>query len=232
MKIIVAQTLANRVKSGELIGLGSGTTVELAIECIGKRIAEEGLKVTGVPTSIRVAQQAAKSGFTLLPLQAQADINWSFDGADEVDPHLNLIKGRGGAMTCEKILARVSRRLVIIVSEDKIVSHLGEKHPVPIEVITESEEYVRNELFKLNATEVKLRESITKYGPTITEHGNLILDAKFATITPDLEMRIKGISGVIESGLFYGCTDEVIVARKTGVYSLRMNNGKVSEEKI
>ena len=229
MKALVARALAARVKDGDVLGLGSGSTVELAVDQIGQRVAREGLKVAGVPTSHRIAMIAAKAGIDVLSPVTPVELSWGFDGADEVDPAFNLIKGRGGAMLTEKILAKRVKAFVVIVSEDKLVQKLGMRHPIPVEVIPEATPLVTQLLSTLGAREVVLREATQKYGPVITEHNNVILDAWFDNIHPALEREIKQLTGVVESGLFVGTTREIIVASTTRVYSRTLKDGKVTE---
>jgi ribose 5-phosphate isomerase A len=144
-----------------------------------------------------------------------------------------MIKGNGAAMLSEKIIAkRAGDRLLIIVSEDKIVERLGKKFPLPVEVIPQALELVQAGLKALGATEIVIRQGNSKYGPTITEHNNLILDAKFADIKPELEAQIKSITGVVESGLFVNATKEILVSREDGVWSRRLVNGKIESKLV
>lgn len=136
--------------------------------------------------------------------------DWTFDGADEVDPEQSLIKGRGGAMFKEKLLIRNSTETYIIIDESKFVSQLGSKFPVPVEVFPTSLLYAEKELIALGARDVSLRMAKGKDGPVITENGNFILDAWFDSIESSLERDIKSITGVIESGLFIGYNVEII----------------------
>jgi len=216
MKELVAQAIAARVKNGEVIGLGSGSTVELALLEIKKRVQREGLQISGVPTSHRTAILAKEAGVTVLSPMLVQTIAWAFDGADEVDPNLDLIKGHGGAMLNEKIIASIAERFVVIITEDKQVKKLGEKFPVPVEVIPEALTLVEKELLQLGASKVVLRQAAGKYGPVITEHNNLILDASFPSISPAHESKIKCIPGVVENGLFMGYADEILVATASG----------------
>lgn len=232
MKALVAKALAEKVSDGDVIGLGSGSTVELAVEQIGRRVREDGLKVIGVPTSHRIARVADQAGITVVSPYCDYEPTWGFDGADEVDPAFNLIKGRGGAMLPEKIMALRCKEWVVIVSEDKLVKRLGTKHPVPIEVIPEALQVVEKGLKALGARETVLRAATNKYGPEMTEHNNLILDAWFDQITIELDLRIKGIVGVVEHGLFVGMTKEILVSNDSRVWRLKMSGGKVHEEAV
>lgn len=231
-KQAVAQALASFVKDGQVIGLGSGSTVELALEAIGKRVKAEGLKIAGVPTSIRTARIASSLGVNVLTPFADVEIDWAFDGADEVDSQLNLIKGRGAAMLCEKIIAKRSKKFVVIVSEDKIVKSLGEKFAVPIEVIPEALSLVEKELKAFNPEKFSVREGEGKFGPTITENGNVIIDAKFKQIPLSFEKDLKSIVGVVETGLFIGMKPEVIVSGSSGLKVLKLENGSLKESKL
>jgi len=216
MKELLGQEIAKRIKSDEIIGLGSGSTVELALKFIGDRIKTEGIRVYGVPTSQRTALLASKFGIKVLSPLSYAKISWAFDGADEVDRNLNMIKGKGAAMLNEKIIACLSSKLVILITQDKLVEKLGANNPIPVEIIPEACAYVQKELSALGASKVELREGAGKFGPVITEHNNLILDAWFSNIKTELETQIKSIVGIIESGLFIGYADEVLVAKADG----------------
>ncbi len=221
MKQLVADEIAKRVKNGETIGIGSGSTAELAIEAIGKRIKTEYLRIFGVPTSHRSGMLAEAAGVTVLSSVSAVCPDWAFDGADEVDPEGNLIKGNGAAMLNEKIIALRAKSLVIIVSEDKLVQKLGSKFAVPVEVIPEAVDLVKRGLEQLGASEIVLRESAGKYGPVVTEHNNLVLDARFSSIEETLEAQIKEITGVVESGLFIGYASEILVGKTDSVSSVK-----------
>ena len=232
MKALVARALASRVKDGDVIGIGSGTTVEMAVDQIGQRIARDGISVAGVPTSYRIALKAEEAGIKVFSEISALKLDWAFDGADEVDPAFNMIKGRGGAMLSEKIVAMRAKDLVIIVTDEKLVDNLGTNFPVPVEVVPHAVHIAREGLEKLGASSVELREATNKYGPVVTEHNNLILDAKFSNISPELEKDINSLTGVVENGLFIDCTRELLIAREDGVWSRKLNNGKQEEEKV
>lgn len=232
MKALVARALAARVQDGDVIGLGSGSTVELAVEQIGRRVRDDGLKLLGVPTSHRIARVADRAGLTVISPFSDIEPNWGFDGADEVDSQFNLIKGRGGAMLPEKIMARRVKDWVVIVSEDKLVDRLGTKHPIPLEVIPEALSIVESELRRLGAREIVLREATSKYGPVITEHNNLIADAWFPQVGPELDAQLKTLTGVVEHGLFVGMTKEILVSNADRVWRRRLDGGKIVEEQL
>ena len=207
----VADKIAAKVKNGDVLGVGSGSTVYVALIAIAKRIKEEGLKVKAIPTSIEISMFCAKLGIPLTTLYENKP-DWLFDGADEVDPNHSLIKGRGGAMFKEKLLISSSPLNYIIVDETKIVDKLGINFPVPVEVFPTALLHVEKELEKLDIKNLSLRPAKGKDGSIITENGNLILDARFNNIAGDIEQRIKAITGVIESGLFIGHNVEILVA--------------------
>ncbi|WP_158990760.1 ribose 5-phosphate isomerase A [Mucilaginibacter sp. L196] len=207
----VADEIAIRVKDGDILGVGSGSTVYVALIAIAKRIKEEGLKVKAIPTSIEISLFCAKLGIPLTTLFENKP-DWLFDGADEVDPDKSLIKGRGGAMFKEKLLISSSPKNYIIVDDSKLVKKLGINFPVPIEVFPTALLHVEEELKKLGVSELQLRPAKGKDGPIITENGNLILDARFHNIGKDMEQAIKSITGVIESGLFINYNVEILMA--------------------
>jgi ribose 5-phosphate isomerase A len=206
------ERVAKMVKDGDVIGMGSGSTVFLAIQAIGRRIMNEGIRITAIPTSLEGALACTALGISTTSL-FQEKPDWAFDGADEVDPDSNLIKGRGGAMFKEKMLLVSSPKTYIVVDSSKLVKKLGEKFPIPVEAVPSSVHFVENKLITLGASEVRLRLAKAKDGPVITESGNFILDVRFPQITTDLEKEIKLITGVIESGLFIGYNLEILVSR-------------------
>ncbi len=207
----VANRVAARVKDGDVIGFGSGSTSFLAVQAIGARLKEERISCIAIPTSLEVAFTCSSLGIPTASL-VEAKPDWAFDGADEVDPQGNLIKGRGGAMFREKLLIDSSSITYILVDQSKLVARLGEKFAVPVEVYPEASNLVAQSLYELGATEIEMRLGIKKDGPVITENANLILDVRFDRIESDLERRIKAITGVIESGLFQGRRIETLVS--------------------
>ncbi|RKP51636.1 ribose 5-phosphate isomerase A [Cohnella endophytica] len=205
----VADKIAERVRDGDVIGVGSGSTSYLALLAISRKVKEQKLSVVAIPTSHEVSLTCSIMGIpTTTLLNARPD--WSFDGADEVDPNKGLIKGRGGAMFAEKLVIKSSPENYILVDSSKFVSFLGEKFATPIEVDPRALNLVETELLKLGANEISLRLAKGKDGPIISEAGNLILDARFNKITSDYEKEIKAIPGVIESGLFINYAVEIL----------------------
>jgi len=203
------------VKANFVIGLGSGSTVAYAIEEIGNRIKSEGLHVSGVPTSYQAFISAVKRKIPITTLEEHPVLDLTIDGADQIDKELNLIKGMGGALTREKIVANASRKLIIIVDERKKVKVLGEnRHPVPIEVIPFAAKPVTHKIKEMGGTP-DLRESRGKVGPVITDNGNVIIDADFGLVLKpaELEFKLKSIPGIVETGLFIKMADVVYIGK-------------------
>lgn len=207
----VARQITEKVKDGDVLGVGSGSTVYMALLAIADRIKSENLNVLAIPTSLEISMFCSKLGIPLTTLY-EHNPDWLFDGADEVDPNNSLIKGRGGAMFKEKLLISSSPVNYIIVDESKMVAKLGTNFPVPIEVFPQSLLYVERELKNLGATSIVLRPAKGKDGSIISENGNLILDCKFEEIGITMEKDIKAITGVIESGLFIGYNPSILMA--------------------
>ena len=199
----VAKVIAAKMKNNDTIGVGSGSTVYVALLAMAKRIKNENLHIQVIPSSLEISMTCIQLGIPQTTLLDKKP-DWTFDGADEVDPENNLIKGRGGAMFKEKLLICNSKETYIIVDKSKFVDKLGSKFPVPIEVFPISLPYVEQEIRALGANDVTLRLAKGKDGPILTENGNFIIDAWFNSINNQLEKQIKSITGVIESGLFIG----------------------------
>jgi ribose 5-phosphate isomerase A len=207
----LGRRIAAQVQDGQVIGVGSGSTSAIAIQAIAERVHAEGLRVSAICTSAEVTLACAAFDLPVASL-LQRRPDWAFDGADEVDPQRNLIKGRGGAMFMEKIVMQASLQNFILVDQSKMVARLGEKSAVPVEVLPPALRVVERELGLLGATEITLRMAAKKDGPVITEHGNFIFDVRFAAIEKTFERDIKAIPGVIESGLFMGRDIEILTA--------------------
>jgi len=217
MKEAVGKAIAEKVENGDLIGVGTGTTVDAALRAIKTRIEKESLSVQVVPSSLASAWTCEKIGLNVLYSGFKGKISWTFDGADEVDNDLRLIKGKGGALLQEKILAVRSNAFLVVVDESKLVSKLGENCAVPVEVVPEAVSYVEEKLLELGAVNVVVRTGNAKHGPTITEAGNIILDAKFSDIAASLPEHIKSIVGVVEHGIFPNQATEVWIASPSGI---------------
>lgn len=205
----VVNKIANKIKDGDIIGFGSGSTAYLTIQAIAEKMQKENIKITAIPTSYEVELLCNFLNIPTTTLQ-NAKPDWSFDGADEVNQDKWMIKGRGGAMFREKLNIANSTITYILVDKTKLVKKLGENFAIPVECYPGSLNYVKEELLILGAKSVEIRKAEKKDGPIITESGNIILDARFDEISEHLEKDIKSITGVIESGLFIGYPVEII----------------------
>lgn len=208
-KLKVAARIASMVKDGEVIGVGSGSTAYLALIKIAERMQKENIHVRAITTSQEIKMACSKLGIPLTSL-LEYKPDWTFDGADEIDNNYNMIKGRGGAMFKEKLLISSSPRTYIIADASKMVTKLGSRFPVPVEVFPDALVHVDQALRSLSPQKIKLRMAQAKDGPVITENGNLIFDVWFDNIPDNLENAIKSITGVIESGLFMHYEIELI----------------------
>ena len=210
------------VKDGFILGLGSGSTAAYAIQEVGKRVKQEGLHVLGVPTSYQAYMLAIHSGVPTTTLDEHPQIDLAIDGADQIDTRLNLIKGMGGALTREKIVASAARQFIVAADETKLTEKLGTEHPVPVEVLPFASSTVASKLMKIGG-KVVLRESKGKIGPVVTDNGNFILDVDFGPINnlKELNFQLKSIPGVVETGLFIDMADIVYVGRQTTVQKLQ-----------
>ena len=205
----LGEMIANKVKDGQVIGFGSGSTSYIAILSIAEKLKNEGINITAIPTSYEIKMLCSYLGIKTASL-IECKPDWSFDGADEVDNNNWLIKGRGGASFKEKLNIVNSPITYILIDKSKKVDKLGEKFKIPVECVLDSVNYVKEELIKLGGKDISLRKAVGKDGPIITENSNAILDVKFDNITDDLENKIKSITGVIESGLFIGYNVEIL----------------------
>lgn len=220
MKEIVAREVASFAKDGDVIGVGTGSTVDAAIDALAQRVKNEGLSLSDVPTSYQSAWRLEEAGLNVVYAGYRGVISWGFDGADQVTSAGVAIKGKGGAMLKEKILAVRCARYFIVVDQSKLVSKLGVNCPVPIEVIPEAVSFVQLALPKLGANSALIRQAVAKHGPVITEAGNLIIDAQFNEVTAALESKLKSLVGVVESGIFSAYADAILVGSAAGVQKI------------
>lgn len=211
-KETVAREIATMATNDDVIGAGSGSTVYLTLFALAERIHRESLSIKVIPASKEISMTCIQLGIPQTTLWDKRP-DWTFDGADEVDPNRSLIKGRGGAMFKEKLLMKSSGKRFIIVDNSKLVKQLGSRFPIPVEVFPEALNFVESEMRRLGASEIALRLAGGKDGPVLTENGNFIFDTRFSYIDPALEQNLKAITGVIESGLFIGYDVEVVVAK-------------------
>jgi ribose 5-phosphate isomerase A len=207
------------VRDGQIVGLGTGSTAAYAVRALGERV-HAGLKIRGIPTSVATQNLAASVGIPLTTLEEFQEIDVTIDGADEVDSRLNLVKGGGGALLREKIMASVSRQVVIIADSSKLVPALG-KFPLPVEVIRFARPVIAKRIAALGAS-VSLRKDATGQ-PFITDEGNHILDCSFGQICdpPALARKLEGMPGIVEHGLFIDMASVVIIAKGTEISELR-----------
>ncbi len=200
------------------LGLGSGSTATLAVQAIGRRLREGSLRnIIGVPSSSAIAAVARESGVPLTTLDEHPVLDLDLDGADEVDPKLDLIKGLGGALLWEKVVAAASRRVVIFVDESKLVDRLGTKAPLPVEVIPFG---WRTHLAFIESLGGKSELRTNPDGcPFVTDEGNYILHCRFDGIADPagLDAKLLARAGVVGTGLFLGIADQVIIGRPSGV---------------
>jgi ribose 5-phosphate isomerase A len=219
LKRIAATAAVAQVEDGMVVGLGTGSTAAFAVEALAVRVAQ-GLRVVGIPTSERTAAQARRLGVPLGSFAEHRRIDLTIDGADEVElDTLNLIKGLGGALLREKIVASASREMIVIVDETKLVDRLGSRAPLPVEIVTFGWQVVVDRLTGAGATP-QLR--MAGHEPFRTDSGNLIVDCRFGTLADpaELERRLAAMVGVVETGLFVGIASRAIVGTPTGAQML------------
>lgn len=221
LKRAAGYAAAEQVREGMVLGLGTGSTVAHFLDRIGERVARGELRdLRGVPTSVRTASAARDRGIGITHLEDHPVLDLTVDGADEVDPSLNLIKGLGGALLREKIVAQASRRVLIIVDEGKRVERLGIRTPLPVEVVPFGWSAVRRFVTERGADAV-LRDD--GGGPYVTDNGNYVLDCRFRDGIDEperLDDELRGRAGLLETGLFLGVADAVIVGTADGVRTL------------
>lgn len=213
---------AEFVESGMTLGLGTGSTVFFTLERIAERIREEGLAVRGVPTSVDTEQKARAMGIPLATLAEVERIDLTIDGADEIDGDLSMIKGGGGALLREKVIASISSREVIVVGRNKVVQRLGTTFPLPVEVVPFALPVVERMLRANGAEPVERRSG--DGSPYRTDNGGAILDCRFAEgieDARDLESRLALLPGVVESGLFIDLADVVVIGEDDGGCEVR-----------
>lgn len=207
---------ANLVEDGMVVGLGTGTTAAAMVDALGARVREEGLRVIGVATSIATSNQASKAGMALKNLDDIDRLDLCIDGADEIDPDFNLVKGAGGALLFEKLVARRANRFVVISSDEKLVDHLGTRMPLPVETITVGWKHTAQEITALGLTP-ELRRKDGR--PFVTDGGHYILDCTWPKAELDpvkLARDLKAITGVVDHGLFIDMANTVITIAANG----------------
>lgn len=209
------------VRDGQVLGLGTGSTVQFALEAVSRRIKNEGIKVWGIPTSTRTETESKRLGIPLTTLEDHPHVDLTIDGADEIDPQLNLIKGGGGALVREKVVATSSADVIIIADDTKLVVRLGTTFPVPVELLPFSRPLVERALRALGSTPtLRKQPNGSNY---ITDNGNWILDARFPRIDEPAktEREITMLAGVVDCGIFTGLADLALVGGAEGVRRLK-----------
>ena len=218
-KQAAAHAAVQLVESGNVVGLGSGSTATFAIRMLAERV-RAGLKIAGIPTSQVTKRLAEQLGIRLTTFEENPVIDIDIDGADEIDPQLNLIKGGGGAMLREKVIASASKRFVVVAESVKLVPHLG-KFPLPVEVISFAEALVKNRIEALGArASLRMQKDGSVY---VTDEGHHILDCNFGEIADPaaLNAKLHEIPGVVEHGLFIGMAETAFVGKEGRVLQVR-----------
>lgn len=225
----VAAYVLDLIKDGARVGLGSGRASAAFIAKLGERV-KAGLKITGVPTSNASEKQALELGIPLVPLSEDLELDLTVDGADEVAPNLDLVKGWGGALVRERIVAAASKRQIILVGEEKLVKTLGERGRIPVEVIPLAHGYVVRKLKALGLKPVT-RPVVGGTAPFVTDNGNLTLDCATQVPLQDgaaaraLEKAVLEIAGVVDTGLFLGTAERVLIGYSDGRVDVREVRG-------
>jgi len=210
------------IEDGMTLGLGTGSTVHFLLVALGERVRRDGLSVRGVPTSVDTEEKARELGIPLVGLADVEALDLTIDGADEIDGDFHMIKGGGGALLREKVVARMSRREVIVVDRGKVVERLGRRFLLPVEVVPFARSYVVRELAGLGGEAIlRLAEQGVPYR---TDNGNEIVDVRFEDGIADpagVEERLARIAGVVESGLFVGLAHALVVGDDDGTAEVR-----------
>jgi ribose 5-phosphate isomerase A len=220
-KELAGRRAAEFVEDGMTLGLGTGSTVHFALLSLSERVRADGLRVRGVPTSLDTERKAREWGIPLVEIGAVESLDLALDGADEVDAQFRMIKGGGGALLREKVVASLARRVVIVVGENKVVSKLGTTFALPIEVVPFALASVTHTIAKLGCTPSERRVDGRAYR---TDNGNAILDCRFAHGIDDpsaLERALRAVPGVVESGLFIGLAHVLVVGKDDGSVEVR-----------
>jgi len=231
MKQIVANSAIKEIKSDMIIGLGSGSTAALMIKSLAEEIRSGKLQnIRGVATSFQSEVLALELDIPLIDLASVSQIDLAIDGADEVDPGFQLIKGGGACHVREKLVASKANKLLIVVDESKLVPKLNQSFPLPVEVLPNSWNQVKEVISSMNGNS-SLRMATKKAGPVVTDQGNLILDVMFnngINKPKEIEMSINNIPGVLENGLFVDLTDKVLVGKIENSIPVVYSPSKVS----
>jgi len=212
-KELVALEAAKLVKNGMVVGLGTGSTANYFIDALARRQSDEGLQITTVSSSTISAIKAQATGLKVQSIAYLSNIDLYVDGADEITPKLTLLKGRGQDLVMEKLLAKAAKQFVVVADKSKLVSRIGEKFVIPIEVIPAAWQLVKNTLEQSGATG-DIRLNAGKDNVAVTAHGSYVLDMKFPEDLDDkaLNNLLNATPGIVEHGIFYGLTSLVLIA--------------------
>ena len=237
-KFVAAKQASQYVEDGMKVGLGTGSTAAWLVKCLGERVQEEGLKITGIPTSSRTAALAREVGIDVISLDEARWLDVSIDGADEYDGNLNLIKGGGGALLQEKIVATASDQMIVIADASKSVETLG-SFPLPLEVVPfgwqTTKVLVEETLIGMDVLGRKVTLRMNGEAPYYTDEGNHILDLHLNRIgnARQLSLVMNQIPGVVENGLFIDICDIVVIGHGDGRVEMRdINEGSIDETRI
>ena len=225
-KQLVAITAASHVQDGMIVGLGTGSTANFFIEELARRHREEGLNIRAAASSVVSSIKAEQLGLPLIALEHLSAIDLYVDGADEVSPDLTLLKGRGYDLVREKLLARAAKQFIVLVDRSKQVGYIGEKFPIPVEVMPAAWRLVQASLQALGGR-AELRQNAAKDGWAITSHGSLVLDLVFETVADQkpeahwLNQQLNNIPGVVEHGIFVDLASSVLLADAGKIEEIR-----------
>ncbi|CAH8511889.1 unnamed protein product [Schistosoma turkestanicum] len=221
-QIACQSAVSDWLKDNQIIGLGSGTTIKYAVEYIAEKVRRENLQIQCIPTSFQARQLLINFKLPVIDLDVCDQIDVTFDGADEIDEYLHLIKGGGGCLLQEKIVASCTNDFIAIIDERKHSKKLGSywTKGLPIEVVPMAFKPVQTKIKKLFGGQVILREAVSKMGPVVTDNGNFILDWKFNTnkryCWPDVNVQLLQIPGIVDTGLFINMTSRVYIGNLNG----------------
>jgi ribose 5-phosphate isomerase A len=217
-KLAAAKKAIGLTKPRQIVGLGSGSTVALAVKLLAERNSRNRMRIRVVPTSHQIEIEALRNGLAVTTLNEIGEADITIDGADQIEKQtLNLIKGGGGALAREKILAHNSRVFMIIADETKLSERLGESRTIPIEVLPYAQRSVTHAISRLGG-KTRLREGVGKVGPVVTDNGNFIVDASFGALKDpyELDRKLHAVPGVVETGLFLNLADVAFVGTRSG----------------
>lgn len=218
---LLAERAASEVEDGMRVGLGSGSTAEATVRALGERV-RRGLNLTAVATSGNTARLAAECGIPLVQLNDVEHLDIGFDGADEIDPDLNLVKGRGGALLWEKLVARSCARFVVVSADEKLVDQLGVRMPLPVEIVPFGWRHTLARIEQLGCS-ATLRTGPNSAAPFETDERNYIADCATGPIfdPASFDLALKAITGVVDHGLFIGLAGEALIVDRDGAVTRR-----------